>query len=273
LKNFIGVQVSCDEEKRDLIIAELSLLAFDAFEENDLGVFASCDHDLWNEANVKEITDKYEVKYSFEEIKRVNWNSEWEKNYDPVIVDDQCIVRATFHYPRPEFPYEIIITPKMSFGTGHHATTYQMLKYQTSLDHSGKKVLDVGCGTGALAIMAHKRGATQISAVDIDEWCVENSSENFTLNDCDKVALHLGGIDKIPASEKFDIILANINKNVLLDQIADYSERLKTGAMLLLSGFYAWDIADIVAEGKKNQMTEVDMSEMENWAMVVLKKL
>lgn len=273
MKNFIGLQVNCDEEKGELIIAELSLLAFDAFEENESGIFASCDQDAWDEADVKEIMEKYGVDYSFESIERVNWNSEWEKNYDPVIVDDQCIVRATFHEPRPEFPYEIIITPKMSFGTGHHATTNQMLKYQINLDHSGKKVLDVGCGTGALAIMAHKRGATSLSAVDIDEWCVENSLENFALNNCENVDLRLGGIDKIPSTEKFDIILANINKNVLLDQISDYSERMQSGSLLLLSGFYAWDIADIVAEGKKNQMTEISMSEFENWAMVVLKKL
>ena len=166
--DFIGLQVVCDQEKRELIIAELSLLSFDAFEENELGVFASCDQDKWSEEEVKEIAEKYEVEYTFEAIARVNWNEEWEKNYDPVIVNDQCVVRATFHEARPDIPYEIIITPKMSFGTGHHATTHQVLEYQLALDHIGKKVLDVGCGTGALAIMAHKRGATSIAAVDID---------------------------------------------------------------------------------------------------------
>lgn len=273
MTNFIGLQVNCDEEKRELIIAELSLLAFDAFEENDLGVLASCDDKNWNEEEVKEITQKYGVEYSFEEIEKTNWNEEWEKNYDPVIVDDQCIVRASFHESRPEFPYEIIITPKMSFGTGHHATTNQILKQQISLDHEGKKVLDVGCGTGALAIMAHKRGATEIAAVDIDEWCVENSSENFSLNDCPDIKIQLGGIEKIDSSRQFDIIFANINKNVLLEQISEYATRMVKGATLILSGFYAWEIPDLVAEGNKYQLVHNGQTELENWAMVVLKKL
>lgn len=272
MKDFIGLQVNCDEDKRELIIAELSLLSFDAFEENELGVLASCLQEEWNEAEVKEIAEKYDASYTFEEVEKVNWNEEWEKNYEPVIVDDQCIVRATFHEPRPEFAYEIIITPKMSFGTGHHATTNQILKYQLSLDHKDKKVLDVGCGTGALAIMAHKRGASKISAVDIDDWCVENSSENFALNNCANVDLQLGGIDKIDANEHFDIILANINKNVLLNQIKDYSIRMKKGATLLISGFYAWEISDLVAEGNKHNLEHIGQSELENWAMVVLKK-
>lgn len=272
MKNFIGLQVNCDEERRELIIAELSLLAFDAFEENDIGVLASCDQKEWNEIEVKEIAEKYDVGYSFKEIEKVNWNEEWEKNYEPVIVDDKCIVRATFHESRPEFPYEIIITPKMSFGTGHHATTNQILKYQLTLDHNDKKVLDVGCGTGALAIMAHKRGASTISAVDIDEWCVENSSENFALNDCAQIKIQLGGINTISKSEKFDIVLANINKNILLDQMSDYAARMAKGAILLLSGFYAWEISDLVSEGKKHGLTHIGQSELENWAMVVLSK-
>ncbi len=230
--DFIGLQVNCDEEKGELIIAELSFLAFDAFEENEKGVLASCDADAWNEEEVKEIMDRYDVTYSFETIAKVNWNEEWEKNYDPVIVDDQCVVRATFHEPRPDVPYEIIITPKMSFGTGHHATTAQILKHQISLDHQGKRVLDVGCGTGALAIMAHKRGAAYVAAVDIDEWCIENSEENFALNNCTDIVPLLGGIDKIAASDKYDIILANINKNVLLDQIGQYAERMVAGAYI-----------------------------------------
>ncbi|WP_258102892.1 50S ribosomal protein L11 methyltransferase [Marinoscillum sp. MHG1-6] len=270
--NFIGLQVNCDEEKREFIIAELSLLAFDAFEENEKGVFASCDLAEWNEEEVKEICNRYELEYSFEEIEKVNWNEEWEKNYDPVIVDDQCIVRATFHEPKPEFPYEIIITPKMSFGTGHHATTNQVLKYQLSLDHEGKKVLDVGCGTGALAIMAHKRGAQEIAAVDIDEWCIENSSENFALNNCENILLKLGGIEQIQPDDHFDFIFANINKNVLIDQIKDYAHRLVNGGTLVLSGFYAWDIPDLVREGRKYGLEHEDQSELENWAMLAMRK-
>ena len=270
--DFIGLQVNCDEEKGELIIAELSLLSFDAFEENEMGILASCDADAWNEAEVKEILDRYKVTYSHEDIAKVNWNEEWEKNYDPVLVDDRCVVRATFHEPRPDVPYEIIITPKMSFGTGHHATTAQVLKHQITLDHKGKRVLDVGCGTGALAIMAHKRGASSVAAVDIDEWCIENSMENFALNNCADMVPLLGGIDVIDANEKYDIILANINKNVLMDQIGKYSERMAIGGTLVLSGFYAWDTSVLVTEGKKHGLTHEGQSELNNWAMVVLKK-
>lgn len=270
--SFIALHIQCDEEKREILLAELSLFPFDAYEETDSGLLASCEEDQWDESEVIPVLQRYGVEYSIEQVAKVNWNEEWEKNYDPVTVEDQCIVRATFHAPQPDFPYEIIITPKMSFGTGHHATTYQVLKYQLGLNHEGKKVIDVGCGTGALAIMAHKRGATDITAVDIDDWCIENSEENFGLNDCSEIKLHLGGIEVIPESEQFDIMLANINKNVLLAQMKDYSVRLKTGADLILSGFYEEDIPDLLAEAEKHELTYQDQSERNRWAMLALKK-
>lgn len=271
--SFITLTVTCDEEKRELLLAELSLFPFSAFEETEGGLLASCEEDEWqDEADITEILDRYEVPFFLDKVEKVNWNEEWEKNYDPVVVGDQCIVRATFHQPRPDIPYEIIITPKMSFGTGHHATTHQVLKYQLELDHSGKKVLDVGCGTGALAIMAHKRGATDISAVDIDDWCIENSQENFALNNCTSIKLGLGGIDTIGESEGFDIILANINKNVLLDQISAYEKRMADGAALVLSGFYTVDIPDLLAEAEKCGLAYSSQSEKDKWAMLVLTK-
>ncbi|MEQ9304061.1 MAG: 50S ribosomal protein L11 methyltransferase, partial [Marinoscillum sp.] len=228
--SFITLNIICDEEKRELLFAELSLFPFDAFEETEIGILASCEKDAWEPDEVKQVMDRYQVEYQVEEVARINWNEEWEKNYDPVIVGDQCIVRATFHQPKPEYPYEIIITPKMSFGTGHHATTWQVLKYQLGIDHVDKRVIDVGCGTGALAIMAHKRGASDISAVDIDDWCIENSAENFSLNDCEHIKLLLGGIEVVPENEKFDLMLANINKNVLLEQLSEYKKRLSSQA-------------------------------------------
>lgn len=270
--SFITLNISCEEEKREFLIAELSLFPFDAFEEMEDGLLASCEKDNWQPSDVIPILERYEVSYEVQEIERVNWNVEWEKNYDPVIVGDQCIIRATFHTPRPEFPYEIIITPKMSFGTGHHATTYQVLKYQLGLDHTGKKTIDVGCGTGALAIMAHKRGATDISAVDIDDWCIENSQENFELNDCKHIKLTLGGIEVIPETEQFDIMLANINKNVLLSQMEDYSKRIVKGGELILSGFYQEDIEDLLASAKANGLSYHYQSEHNRWAMLALKK-
>lgn len=267
---FITLTIVCDEEKRELLIAELSLFPFDAFEETETGLLASCEEEDWTPEEIAPLMERYEVAFTTERVEKVNWNEEWEKHYDPVIVDQSCIVRATFHAPRPEFPYEIIITPKMSFGTGHHATTYQVLKYQLTLDFTGKKVIDVGCGTGALAIMAFKRGATDISAVDIDEWCIENSTENFSLNDCPFIQPVLGGIEAIPESEQFDIILANINKNVLLSQMADYKNRLAQGGKLILSGFYVEDIPDLLNLAEKLGLTYLDQTDKDRWAMLVL---
>lgn len=268
--NFITLAITCDEEKRELLIAELSLFAFDAFEETTDGLLASCEPANWEEEAIKEILEQYQVAYQVAEVPRVNWNEEWEKHYDPVVVDDQCIVRATFHPARPEFPYEIIITPKMSFGTGHHATTWQVLRYQLGMDHAGKKVLDVGCGTGALAIMAKKRGAGEVWAVDIDDWCIENSAENFDLNQCRDIRLKLGGIEVVSPTEQFDVILANINKNVLLAQLEDYSLRLKPSGTLVLSGFYTPDIPDLLAEAQKWNLQPITQSEKDKWAMLVL---
>lgn len=268
--NFIGLTVQCEDEKRELLLAELSLFPFVAFEETDEGLSAYCEERDWNEEEIKEVLERYGAEYTFQAIEKVNWNEEWEKHYDPVIVDDQCVVRATFHAPRPEVPYEIIITPKMSFGTGHHATTHQVLKYQLELEHKGKKVLDVGCGTGALAIMAHKRGATDISAVDIDDWCIENSQENFSLNNCETVKLALGGIETVNENEAFDIILANINKNVLLEQIKEYQKRMAPGGTLVLSGFYTEDIPDLLQEAERHNLSFHHKSEKDKWAMLVL---
>lgn len=270
--DFICLQVFCGEDKRELILAELSLFSFDAFEENEAGLLASCPIGDWEEAGVLEVLNRYGVTYEIQEVEKVNWNEEWEKNYDPVIVGDQCIIRATFHEPRPHFPYEIIITPKMSFGTGHHATTYQMLARQLQLDHTGKKVLDVGCGTAALAIMAWKRGAREVAAVDIDKWCIENSTENFELNHCPPTRLELGGIEVIQPDDHYDIMLANINKHVLIAQMNAYAIRLVPGGFLLLSGFYVEDVADLKSEAEKHDLSLTDQSERNRWAMLTFKK-
>lgn len=270
---FITLAIECTDEKRELLLAELSLFPFSAFEETEDGLLAACEDQDWTEESaVREILSRYEVPYIIDRVEKVNWNEEWEKNYDPVVVGDQCIVRATFHQPRPEFPYEIVITPKMSFGTGHHATTWQVLDYQLQLDQQGKCVLDVGCGTGALAIMAHKRGAKEITAVDIDDWCIENSQENFSLNGCDDIQLKLGGIEVVDEPAIFDVILANINKNVLLDQIREYVKHMQGGSTLVLSGFYTEDIPDLLKKANENGLRFVSQSEKSRWAILVLEK-
>lgn len=271
--DFITIKVNCPEDLSDYLIAELFEIGFDSFQEFDDGFEGSCDHSAFDENKVKDILTQFpNITFQLKEQEKVNWNEEWEKNYDPIIVDDRCIVRASFHKPQPQFEYEIIVTPKMSFGTGHHATTHQVLAYQLELDHQGKKVLDVGTGTGILAIMAQKRGASKLVATDIDEWCIENSEENFSLNGISEIALVKGQIEEVDEKD-FDIVIANINKNVLLDQISEYSVRLKPGGQLVLSGFYESDIEDLEKEALQFDLMKVHWTTRDNWAMLVLSKL
>ena len=269
---FITIRVTCQESLRDYLTALLFEIGFDAFQELSDGFEGSCEEGTFDLQQVQEMLQPFEdVTYEVKEQEKVNWNEEWEKNYDPIIIGNRCIVRASLQSPRPEFEYEIIVTPKMSFGTGHHATTHQILAFQMTLDHQRKNVLDVGTGTGVLAIMAQKRGAGKVVATDIDDWCIENSTENFELNDVTNYSLHKVEIEDLEQHE-FDIIIANINKNVLLNQIGHYSVRLKTEGKLILSGFYQEDIVDLVSAASKHALKKIDHSVKDNWAMLVLSK-
>lgn len=270
--DFKTVAVTCSEPLKEVLIASLFELQFDSFQEFDDGFEASCPGDLFSQQALEEALALFEgVEYSVKEQDKVNWNEEWEKNYDAIVVEDQCIVRATFHDPAPQFPYEIVISPKMSFGTGHHATTYQVLAYQMALDFSGKKVLDVGCGTGVLAIMAAKRGAAKLVATDIDDWCIENSTDNFALNQVENVQMIQGQIDLVN-DHTFDVVLANINKNVLLEQIPAYCDRLVAEGTLILSGFYEEDSNEIRKAAEAQRLTQVCMTVRDRWAMIAFRK-
>ncbi|MEM6641921.1 MAG: 50S ribosomal protein L11 methyltransferase [Bacteroidota bacterium] len=268
--SYISIRVRCDPQLTDYFITALFELKFDSFEELSDGFRGSCEAQDFQQKNIDEIFAPFEgVHLEIKEEPKVNWNKEWEKNYDPIVIDDRCIVRATFHSPAPQYKYEIIVTPKMSFGTGHHATTALVLSYQMYLDHRHKRVLDVGTGTGILSIMAAKRGASAIVATDIDEWCIENSEENFSLNGVEKYQLFRTEIEELSDSE-FDIIIANINKNVLLEQIRSYAFKLKPGGSLVLSGFYLQDVPELIAEGKKVSLWKKWEAVKDNWAMLVL---
>ena len=217
--------------------------------ETDSGVEAYILEDMFDPAKIEGLINRYtarQISYSVEKIATRNWNEEWEKNYEPILVEDKCIVRATFHEPAPELPYEIIINPRMSFGTGHHATTYLMLQQQMELDHKGKRVLDAGCGTAILAVMAEKLGASDIIAYDNNSWTIENAPENLTLNGTNNVQILEGTIDTLNLDGKFDIILANINKNVLLDEMQDYVSYLNDPGVLIISGFYSYDENELI---------------------------
>src|SRR5690606_20374736 len=196
------------------------------------------------------------LSFSFDKIEKQNWNEEWEKNYEPIIVDDKCLIRASFHNLDKKYPYEIIITPKMSFGTGHHQTTYLMIKSQLDIDHEGKRVLDAGCGTAILSIMASKRGAKEVEAFDIDEWSITNGNENCEVNSCTNIRLQQGTITEVEIHGEFDVVLANINKNVLLDEIKIYQQYLNKDGLLLLSGFFTTDIDDLKTEPSKYNLIE-----------------
>ncbi|MCL4152991.1 UNVERIFIED_CONTAM: hypothetical protein GTU68_028847, partial [Idotea baltica] len=207
--------------------------------------------------------------YTREEIEQVNWNSEWEKNFTPIEVDELVSIRAPFH-PNPNLKYDIVIEPKMSFGTGHHETTHMMVQHLLKMDLTNKKVLDMGCGTGILAILAEMKGATPLDAIDIDNWCYLNSIENVERNNCKHISVYEGDASLL-INKKYDVIIANINRNILLNDIKIYADCLNAGGVLLLSGFYQEDIPIIDAEVSKFNMKLEEFIERNNW--VALKYL
>jgi len=229
------------EYQQDLLINELAEIGFNTFEDTANGFSAFIDSDSYNEENLKGILLQFESEFDYDytvtEIAAENWNEEWEKNFEPLIIDETCYVRATFHPHQPKYKYEIVIDPKMAFGTGHHQTTTMMMQYILESDVSGKLILDMGCGTAILAILAAKKGAGELIAIDNDEVCYLSAKENSLLNDIHNITAMCGGKEVIPA-RTYDIILANINRNILLDQIPVYASVLKGGGEIFFSGFY-----------------------------------
>lgn len=231
---------------RDILLAELVEVGFDSFEETPTGLSAyvqpkELPENWWSELRIRQM-EGVSLSYRKEELPDINWNAEWEKQFDPIEVGDRCRVRADFH-PYKEVEYDLIISPKMSFGTGHHQTTYMMLEFLLEAELEGSSVLDMGCGTGVLAIMAEKRGAVQLQAVDIDAWSEENSRENTEKNGCENIEVLQGDgqiLHRWPA--QFNWVLANINRNILLQDIPLYVDTLQEGGALLLSGFYTEDL-------------------------------
>jgi len=274
---YLEFKISCKESFREILIAELAEVGYDSFLETDEGFDAYIQEDLFDRNAYQQVIDQYQDAASLQVTEaimpKVNWNEEWEKNYDPIEVGDQVYVRASFHQPRAEFKYEILINPKMSFGTGHHATTFLMLSHQLTIDHSGKRVLDIGAGTGILAIMAHQLGAGHIEAFDIDEWCVENGNENFDLNGMSGVRMGKGTVREVKPQGEFDIVLANINKNVLLDEMDVYATLVKTNGYLLLSGFYEHDVLDVAEKAFQYGFVEKELQTKDDWAALILEKL
>lgn len=257
----------------EILIAELIEVGFDSFTEEHDGILAYISTELFNEDEMKSLyifsNDEVKISYTYKEMPNINWNEEWEKNFDPINVEDKVLIRAEFHEPNPEM-HEIVIQPKMSFGTGHHPTTHLMIQQMLDMDFTDKTVLDMGCGTSVLAIFAKQNGAGRTVAVDIDEWSVENSIENAARNGVE-LDISQGTAGNL-GSEKFDIILANINRNILISDIPTYVSVLKDGGQLLLSGLCFFDVDDIMDVCQEQGLTLKNKQQREEWMSLLLEK-
>ncbi|WP_447952120.1 50S ribosomal protein L11 methyltransferase [Chryseobacterium koreense] len=257
----------------EILMAELIEIGFDSFTEEHEGILAYIQKDLFNENELREIhllkNDEVKISYTFKEMPNINWNEEWEKNFEPIYVEDQVLIRAEFHTPNAEL-HEIIIQPKMSFGTGHHPTTHLMIQQMLELDFENKTVLDMGCGTSVLAIFAKQKGAGKTMAIDIDEWSVENSMENAERNNV-KLEISQGTAENL-GKENFDIILANINRNILISDIPTYVSVLNKGGQLLLSGLCFFDVDDILEVCTQQKLTLKKKLQREEWVSLLLEK-
>lgn len=251
----------------EILIAELGYAGFESFVETHNGVTAYIQKDAWHEEILETInildSEEFQITFSFSEIEQTNWNAEWEKNFKPIIVDNLCAVRAPFH-EKQNTTYDIIIEPKMSFGTGHHETTHMMIQYLLANDFNGKSVLDMGCGTGVLAILAEKVGAKSVDAIDIDNWCYLNSLENVERNQCQNISVYEGDASLLK-SKTYDRIIANINRNILLNDLSKYVDCLQPDGLLFLSGFYKDDIPIIEEASTKIGLKCVETIEKNHW--------
>ena len=233
-----------EEEIREILIARLVEIGYEAFEESEIDLKAFIPENNFLDEPLASILTILNLTYSKSIIKKQNWNKVWEANFEPVQVDDFVGIRAGFHPPFTNVKHEIVITPKMSFGTGHHSTTYLVMQLMRSLDFIGSSVFDYGTGTGILAILAEKLGARRILAVDNDDWCIENASENLSINGCEHIIVNK--IDELQLNQKFNIILANINRNILIDNIQNLRKALKINGNLLLSGLLKENESEMV---------------------------
>jgi ribosomal protein L11 methyltransferase len=252
-----------EPEQQEWVIAHLAEAGYEGFEEGEHELKAFILKNDYDRILLKDLAFKYQLVYSEQTIPSQNWNAVWESNFPPVVVDDLVAVRAHFHEPLPGVKHEIVITPKMSFGTGHHATTWLMMQQMGQIDFRDKTVLDFGTGTGVLAILAEKLGAKEIIALDNDNWSLENATENIQRNHCRNI--HVKQAENARSEERFDIILANINKHVILDNISIIAGQLKTGGTVLLSGLLKTDQPEILAVSSRHMLVSAGAWEKDNW--------
>ena len=251
----------------EILIAELGQAGFESFAETDDGLTAYIQKTDWHSSILEDVqilnSDEFKINVSSEEIEQTNWNEEWERNFNPIVVDGLCAVRAPFH-EKFDTKYDIVIEPKMSFGTGHHETTHMMLQHILKNDVSNRSVLDMGCGTGVLGILAEMKGAGPIDAIDIDNWCYLNCLENVQRNKCKEITVYEGDAGLLEG-KKYDVIIANINRNILLNDIEIYASCLNKNGALYLSGFYENDIPLIEKECERNLLKLDEKISRNNW--------
>ena len=268
----------CSEMATDVLAAVLAEIGYESFVPDERGVTAFVPQGKYDEIRLKEELSQYPIEgvsvaYEATFVAGRDWNEEWEKNYfKPIRIGNECIIRASFHEAEPGYTYNIIIDPKMAFGTGNHETTYLMISEMLKLDLEGKELLDMGCGTAVLAILARLKGAKRVAAIDIDEWAYNNALENIRLNHTEDIQVALGGAEKIKEFGLFDIVFANINRNILLNDICQYTNSMKPGSILFMSGFYVEDIPAIEAECQKNGLKLDSYNERNNWVAVKVLK-
>ena len=259
--------VAPKEPGTEILIAELGFAGFESFVENDNGVTAYIQKEEWNADILAGISilnsDEFSISFQKNEVAQTNWNAEWEKNFEAIQVNDLVSIRAPFHEDK-KLQYDIVIEPKMSFGTGHHETTHMMIQHLLELDLDNKSTLDMGCGTGILAIFAEMKGAKPIDGIDIDNWCYLNSIENAERNNCKHISFYEGDASLLK-TQKYDVIIANINRNILLADMKTYTDCLLQNGVLLLSGFYKEDIPTIDVEVSKYGLQLQKTIERNNW--------
>ena len=264
----------CNETVNDVVSALAGEIGFESFVEWENGVQAYIQQSLFDEEALKSMVAEFplpdtKIEYTIVEAEDKDWNEEWEKNFfQPIVIGDRCCIHSTFHKDTPQTEYEILINPQMAFGTGHHETTSSIISELLEADLQGKSVLDMGCGTSILAILASMRGAGPITAIDIDDWCVNNSRDNIALNRIGNITVEWGDANLLKGREPFDVIIANINRNILLTDMAQYAACMHSGSELYMSGFYVQDIPVIQEKAESLGMEFIHHREKNNWAAV-----